>query len=1039
MLFQLPAAADPDARVWRIALPTFDDSSERTQALLPPSPARASRSLGVRPRAGLFREWWYALAKAAQAKIEFVPCHTGPECRALVLAGDADLAGPLEYFGDDRFRVTRPVHRRYVTAISRQDGRTVADAAALKGRRLALVGLGERDRQALKRWRPARLDTLHAEQALAALRGGRADVVLLSSQQAAVPLVGIGERAVPLWFRWSHVFALNGSKLIDEVDRAASELDRELTAIERRWLPLGARAAFLRADERPALDRKTLTYLQSRPTILLGASPWKPLVVQDRGVFDGPALRIVRRHMERSGVTPVFTGGDDWGAVKSDAIAGALDGLGFIAIRNEPVTALHLSDAMFEIPVVAIARADTEFWSGKEELAGKTIAYDPASTGGMIDELGAARLVPLESADEALGRLRSGMVDAWVEFLYVAERTIDRADANDVKLAVRLDGRQGARLAVGNEWLPVLRPFNASISDSPADIFAATYRDFDTEPLAYNVVPRWLVLLVIGLVVMLLILARLLRRENRSARQREQALRRAQLMARVGSFEIHPPYRQVLLDGETPRLLGLRGAGERQPIEEHIRLFGETQALRAALDRVIDDGQPMTLDLTLHDDEPRVFHYELAPPVSVGSRLGIVRGTLRDVTEERERAEYEKTLEREVLELQKLDAIGRLAHGIAHDFNNILAASIGYNELALEELDRDHPSFEGMRKVLDASLRSKDLVRQILAFSRRHTEGHASQRWDRIVRDTIEFLRASLPATVGLTVDLPTQPIWVRGDGSQLSQVLINLVTNAVDAVGGRGHIRVELGEIEPHGEGAAEGIVADAEPLHGMGRVARLVVSDDGPGVDPAIRGRIFDPFFTTKQSDKGSGLGLSIVHGLVRTHGGRVDLVAQKTGSAFVVELPLVEAPESGTTLPVPVGKGGGRSVLLVDDEPALIDVFKRILTRRDFQVTAVDSAARGLELVRDGRRFDVVVTDLTMPDMTGTEFARELKAIAPNLPIVLITGFGLDAASAASSLFVQVLEKPLTATRLAEALLAIVGEESAGREVRGSQLAG
>ncbi|MEL6185547.1 MAG: ATP-binding protein, partial [Myxococcota bacterium] len=637
-----------------------------------------------------------------------------------------------------------------------------------------------------------------------------------------------------------------------------------------------------------------------------------------------------------------------------------------------------------------------------------------------LEHLAEGDLFHEKEGARALALLRAGTVDAWVEFLPVAREVIHRAGATDVKLAFRIGGPEDARTALQAQLEPLLPLVNHSISTTNPGELDTLYaewshrEDTDIDPGATL---RWPVFVVIGiLLVGLVVQSRQVRREHRTVRQRERALRRAQLLSGVGSFEIHPPYDQILLDGETPRLLGLSPDGECQSLEEHLILFQDPESLRQALEACRLAEKPVRLDVVTRSEPEQIFDYELAPPQRVGDGGEVIVGTLENVTEDRARAAHEKELEEEVLHLQKLDAIGRLAGGIAHDFNNVLAATMANAELARGDLEPTHPARESVDQVLKASERARDLVQQILAFSRRHAEQHQALRFDRCVREAVNFMRASIPATVDIATHVEASPIWVRGDESRLTQVLVNLITNAVDAVQDHGQIIVRLEVLDPT---SGERVPGD----RALG-IARLMVEDDGPGIEAEIRGRIFDPFFTTKPVGKGTGLGLSIVHGVVRAHGGTTEVEGRPGGGArFMVLLPIDEAPPVTQEKPVPIARGQGQSILIVDDEIALTTVYHRVLSQCGLQVAAFTSPQRAREIFEeDPHRFDLVVTDLTMPELTGEELAQGFLALRPELPILLLTGYGGDDARARTGqLFRTVLRKPIPAQVLITAVLA------------------
>ncbi|WP_341892817.1 PAS domain S-box protein [Variovorax sp. YR752] len=362
----------------------------------------------------------------------------------------------------------------------------------------------------------------------------------------------------------------------------------------------------------------------------------------------------------------------------------------------------------------------------------------------------------------------------------------------------------------------------------------------------------------------------------------------------------------------------------------------------------------------------------------------------RDISERR-RAEIERQkLEQQLREAQKMESIGTLAGGIAHDFNNILAAILGNVALAREDAAGATPVLTSLDQINRAALRARHLVQQILAFSRREQHGLTVQPLRPVMEEALGLLRATLPAGVQLDALLPETPLQVRADATQLQQVLINLCTNAWHALPEQGG-RIEVG---------CERIVLDEalrqrQPELASGAYAHLWVSDNGAGMDAATRERIFDPFFTTKPVGRGTGLGLSVVHGIVRAHEGSIAVdTAPGRGSTFHLYIP---SPESGTgnhdvhpALGADV-RGSGQRVLYIDDDEVMVVMVERLLERGGFTVVAESDAAAAVQrLQADPDAFDAVVTDFNMPGMSGLEVARIVAGLRPALPVVISTGY-------------------------------------------------
>jgi signal transduction histidine kinase len=357
-----------------------------------------------------------------------------------------------------------------------------------------------------------------------------------------------------------------------------------------------------------------------------------------------------------------------------------------------------------------------------------------------------------------------------------------------------------------------------------------------------------------------------------------------------------------------------------------------------------------------------------------------------DLTERIEAEKEKKDLGRQLRQAQKMEAVGTLAGGIAHDFNNILSAVIGFTEMAMEDAPPDTALTYNMEQVLQAGLRAKHLVQQILAFSRQSEHEMKPVQLDRIIKEACALLRASLPTTIDIRMDIQTDA-FIMGDPTQMHQVLMNLGTNAGHAMRDRGGRLVVILR-----EATIEELREKGLPRMDAEAYLQLVVQDTGQGIPPTIMDRIFDPFFTTKEHTEGTGMGLSVAHGIIKSHGGLIDVESQVgRGTTFHIYLPKIMPRAKAhhhSALPLP---SGSERVLLVDDETMLVDMGRQVLTRLGYQVTACTSSVEALQhFQNDPAGFDLVITDMTMPHLTGKELATALLKIKPALPIILCTGF-------------------------------------------------
>jgi PAS domain S-box-containing protein len=393
------------------------------------------------------------------------------------------------------------------------------------------------------------------------------------------------------------------------------------------------------------------------------------------------------------------------------------------------------------------------------------------------------------------------------------------------------------------------------------------------------------------------------------------------------------------------------------------------------------------LEMTALRKGGKEFQVELAVSALSQEEEWWAVGVVRDISERvREKTERDD-LQTQLRQSQKMEAIGTLAGGIAHDFNNILAAIMGYTELALMEVGEGSLK-NSLVEVRRASGRAKDLIARILAFSRQGEMVKAPLNVSSIIKETLKMLRASLPTTIEIRQTMDQNLGKILADPTQIHQVLMNLCTNAAHAMRENGGLlEIDLSNVFLNEEPVLR--TFSLEP----GKYIRLSVRDTGQGIAPAILDKIFDPFFTTKNRGEGTGLGLAMVHGIVSSHGGGIEVRSTPgQGTSFALYFPVLESVlETDANVVADVPPTGNERVLLVDDEPALVEMGERVLVYLGYQVTTRTSSIEALELFRDQPdKFDLVVSDFTMPNMTGGELAKQILAIRPGMPIVLCTGF-------------------------------------------------
>jgi len=452
------------------------------------------------------------------------------------------------------------------------------------------------------------------------------------------------------------------------------------------------------------------------------------------------------------------------------------------------------------------------------------------------------------------------------------------------------------------------------------------------------------------------------------------------------------------------------------------KAFPDEGYRRSAIETWIEDlkqtgigqSRPRTFTVTCKDGSHKEVYFR---PVTMENLDQFV--IHEDITE-RKRAEEEKVrLETQLRQAQKMEALGTLAGGIAHDFNNILAAMMGYTELALMDISSGLPNKERLEQILKSGLRAKNLIQQILSFSRRSDPERKPIQITPVIAETLKLLRATLPTTIEIVQEVDPGPDNVFADPTQIHQLLMNLGANAAHAMRDRGGVlKVGLKRFDLD----KKWVTANAEL--NPGAYTKLTVSDTGEGMDKNTLERIFEPFFTTKETGQGTGMGLAVTHGIVKAHGGAITVKSEPgKGSTFYVYLPLLEteaeedAPGDAESLPT-----GTEHVLFVDDETVLVDIGRQMLERLGYHVTARTSSIEALEVFKaKPDSFHLVITDQTMPNMTGVDLTKEILRIRPDIPIIICTGYNarISAITAEEIGVRRILMKPMVIREVAQAV--------------------
>jgi PAS domain S-box-containing protein len=419
----------------------------------------------------------------------------------------------------------------------------------------------------------------------------------------------------------------------------------------------------------------------------------------------------------------------------------------------------------------------------------------------------------------------------------------------------------------------------------------------------------------------------------------------------------------------------------------------------------------------------RVFERFSCPLIREGQIAGRV-WSFRDITD-RKIAEEEKTkLQSQLQQAQKMESIGTLAGGIAHDFNNILGIIIGNAELGMEDVPEWNPAKLNLKQIRDASLRAKDVVSQLLSFARKTKLEKTSTDIVPIIKKFLQLLRSSIPTSIEIRQNIHQNVDTIRANPTQINQILINLCNNAHYAMPDGGILEISIKNIELDEDASAH------YPELNPGRFVTLAISDTGHGISQDEIDRIFDPYFTTKDVGEGSGMGLAVVHGIVKEHNGIITVKSELgKGTTFSIFFPTVEGEVAEATKTDEDLPAGRESILLIDDEEPLLQLGCRRLERLGYKVEAQIDPLDALKLFRSNPdQFDLVITDMTMPRMTGDQLLKEILKIRSDIPTMLCTGFSekIDEERAKKIGIRQYVEKPINRSDLAKFVRKVLDEK-------------
>ena len=500
-------------------------------------------------------------------------------------------------------------------------------------------------------------------------------------------------------------------------------------------------------------------------------------------------------------------------------------------------------------------------------------------------------------------------------------------------------------------------------------------------------------------------------------------------LAQIGAWEWTLTHEFMTWSPELFRLAGVE-LGFNPTLESMALMFPlpDRELFTRAIEQATKDGRPFDVEVSMLTAKGKTRWVRVIGQADLKEgRAARIFGAVQDITARREAEDAQRTLESQLFQVQKMETLGTLAGGIAHDFNNLLTGIMGYQDLALDTLDETNPARQCLIEARNASFRARELVDQILTFSRQSGIGERMPiDLSQVIEEARRFLRATVPSIIQIEVTVAPDCGRVLADATQIHQLLLNLGTNAAHAMrAAGGTLKIELEPVT---------ITSIRPTLSGNlmpGAYIKMSVSDTGHGIDPDTLKRVFDPFFTTKSVGEGTGLGLAVVHGVARAHGGAIEVASTLgRGSRFDVYLPAVTAPaDEIEPSPAPVPMGRGEMICVVDDEDFVAQVTKASLQRFGYRAVVFNDPIQCLEaLRRDPTGCTLLVSDQTMPGMNGMKLAASIREFAPQLPVLVMSGYFSQISPTALDEIgrIALLAKPFTTDELSRAVHGLLHPE-------------
>ncbi|MGE4470610.1 MAG: transporter substrate-binding domain-containing protein [Desulfovibrio sp.] len=793
--------------------------------------------------------------------------------------------------------------------------------------------------------------------------------------------------------------------------------------------------------EKPSLTREERQWLEEHPVVRLGVTPsTRPLeYFGDKAQYKGMVADYMHLLSDRLGVRFEVVEATNLKSLLSKAEAREVDMIAAFWGNPATIKYMRFTRPYLVMPTVILVNKNLTRYLTLEDMQDMDLALPRSNA--VIDYVRKyypkIHIQPVYNYLAALLHVSFDEIDATIISLPQASYFIEEKGITNLRVAGHTDYRLYNRIATRADWPmlnSILQKGLDSISEAEHDRIYRKWVTLDQHYITFLLHNKvfWIYFISITLLILLFIgfivaWNRILRRRvNASTLELKKELNaRMRLLAAIQQAQdgIMIIDRERTINYVNPSFERMSGYTKEELCGGHVSRIRSDRHDPEFYDRLwesLERGEVWRGQTTYCNKSGEYYEVDqsISPVYDDDGRITSFVEVARDITER-------LRMEKQLRQSQKLEELGTLSGGIAHDFNNILAAILGYAELALPTLEADSRGRANMERIQSVALRAKEMVNQILVFSRRREPTRRRVDMLALFGEVINFLEISLPSTIALRSVADVEHAWVLGDSSQVHQVITNLGTNAAYAMRSRGgvlELRLERARINTS--------VMLTSGLLEPGDYLRLTVADTGTGIPENVLSRIFDPFFTTKPQSKGTGLGLSMVHGTVMSMGGGIHVTTREgQGTTFVIYLPEVRPAAGQERLPRQESVSGQGHVLFVDDEEDMVRVGEQILSDLGYTVTGLTDSREALKRFQDApESFDLLITDQTMPGLTGDRLLEAVHRIRPDLPVILCTGYAASLDMAGPGIDVKsVLMKPFDMARLSQTVARALGRSS------------